>query len=95
MRDVATLVTGIEYKLGKLIDQTNHYRLENESLNAELASLRQVITEQKETIKRLDEKNKLLKIAKTIETKEGNVEAKLKINELVREIDKCIGILNT
>jgi uncharacterized coiled-coil protein SlyX len=95
MKDVATLVSGIEYKLGKLIEQHHIQRTDNVKFISEIQELKQVINEQKQTIRQLEDKIKLLKIAKTLETKEGNVEAKLKINELVREIDKCIGLLNT
>jgi predicted RNase H-like nuclease (RuvC/YqgF family) len=95
MKDVATLVSGIEYKLGKLIEQHHLQRTDNAKFISEIQELKQVINEQKQTIRQLEDKIKLLKIAKTLETKEGNVEAKLKINELVREIDKCIGLLNT
>jgi hypothetical protein len=95
MKDVATLVSGIEYKLGKLIEQQLVQRADNKKHISEILELKQVINEQKQTIRQLEDKIKILKIAKTTETKEGNVEAKLKINELVREIDKCIGLLNT
>ncbi|MEI7724984.1 MAG: hypothetical protein WCK09_07750, partial [Bacteroidota bacterium] len=95
MKDVATLVSGIEYKLGKLIEQHHIQRADNKRCINEIEELKQVVNEQKLTIKKLEDKIKILKIAKTIESKEGNVEAKLKINELVREIDKCIGLLNT
>jgi predicted RNase H-like nuclease (RuvC/YqgF family) len=95
MKDVATLVSGIEYKLGRLIQQHHSQRADIKKHINEILELKQVITDQKNTIKQLEEKIKLLKIAKTLETKEGSVEAKLKINELVREIDKCIGLLNT
>jgi hypothetical protein len=95
MKDVATLVSGIEYKMGKLIEQHHIQRVENKKTIAELQELKKVIKDQKQTIGELEDKIKILRIAKTLETKEGNVEAKLKINELVREIDKCIGLLNT
>jgi uncharacterized protein YjgD (DUF1641 family) len=95
MKDVATLVSGIEYKMGKLIEQHHIQRVENKKCIAELQELKKVVREQKQTIRELEDRIKILRIAKTLETKEGNVEAKLKINELVREIDKCIGLLNT
>jgi hypothetical protein len=95
MKDVATLVSGLEYKLGKLIEQHHIQRAENKRCISEIQELKQVISEQKQHIRQIEDKVKILKIAKTLETKEGNVEAKLKINELVREIDKCIGLLNT
>ncbi len=44
-------------------------------------------------IEELEEKNKILRIARG--AKEGNTrEIKLKINEIVREVDKCIAQLN-
>ena len=95
MKDVATLVSGIEYKMGKLIEQHHIQRFENKKNIAEIQELKKVVKEQKQTIRELEDRIKILRIAKTLETKEGNVEAKLKINELVREIDKCIGLLNT
>ena len=95
MKDVATLVSGIEYKMGKLIEQHHIQRADIKAHANEIKELKQVVTDQKNTIRQLEDKIKILKIAKTLETKEGNVEAKLKINELVREIDKCIGLLNT
>ena len=95
MKDVNTLVSGIEYKLGKLIDHYLLQRIEIEKYKKEISSLNETVKDQKTKISQLEEKIKILKIAKTLESKEGNVEAKLKINELVREIDKCIGLLNT
>ena len=95
MKDVATLVSGIEYKLRKLIEQHKTIRIENSRLQNENLELKKIISQQQQVISQLEEKGKILKLAKTLETKEGNVEAKLKINELVREIDKCIGLLNT
>jgi len=95
MKDVATLVSGIDYKLRKLIEHHQLLRSENGGINKEIQELRLVNNEQREKIKQLEEKIKILKLAKTLENKEGNVEAKLKINELVREIDKCIGLINS
>jgi phage shock protein A len=95
MTDVATLVSGIEYKIRKIIGAHQQVVKENATLGREIQELRQVINHQKESIRQLEEKVKILKLANTLESKEGNVEAKLKINELVREIDKCIGLLNT
>ena len=45
-------------------------------------------------IEQLKEKNRNLKISKSVSLEEGNDDVKNKIDELVREIDKCIGLLN-
>lgn len=53
------------------------------------------IEEQKKQITELEKKSETLKIAKTISlTEEDKAEVKNKINKIVREIDKSIGLLN-
>lgn len=70
-------------------------KAENQQHYIEIQTLKTINEQQKETIKQLEEKIKLLKITKALEQKEGSVEAKLKINELLREIEKCIRLINT
>ncbi|MBC8266109.1 MAG: hypothetical protein H8E84_04000 [Flavobacteriales bacterium] len=61
---------------------------ENEKLKEELAK-------KQETVEKLEEKIKVIKISKLVSIdKEDNKKTKQKINEYVREIDKCIGLLN-
>ena len=43
---------------------------------------------------KLHEEIKTLKVATAISTGEGSSEAKNRISQLVREIDKCIALLN-
>ncbi len=50
---------------------------------------------QKNTINELTEQNKLIKLAKEMSAeKTDNHELKIKINELIRDIDRCIDLLN-
>ena len=86
----------LEDRLKNLLSNYGFLKEENKVLlqnNAEL----QVLLQEKE--KQLEEQQKqfnLLKVAKTIEgSNENTRETKLKINALVREIDKCITLLNT
>lgn len=59
----------------------------------ELEELKKKSVEQEMEIEELIEKNKILRIAGG--SSEGNSrEVKLKINEIVREVDKCIAQLN-
>jgi chromosome segregation ATPase len=54
-----------------------------------------MIQVQKNTINELTEQNKLIKLAKEMSvTKADNHELKIKINELIRDIDRCIDLLN-
>jgi phage shock protein A len=84
-----------EQKLRILIARHDELQKAFHGKNAELQSLKKVMEEQQKTISRLEEKIRTFKLTKTIENKEGAAEAKERINELVREIDKCIGLLNT
>lgn len=48
-----------------------------------------------QAIKQLEDKNKILKLSTSIQSEQGdNKAARKNINELVREIDKCIALLN-
>jgi hypothetical protein len=94
MKNTSTLVAGIEFKLRKLVDK--HAILKQELLikTRKTEELEQLADQQHQTIKQLEENINLIKIAKTLEPGKGTVEARTKINELVRDIDRCIGLLN-
>jgi hypothetical protein len=95
MSDAESLITGIEEKIKKLMQHCLDLREALKKSKNEVNELIQINEQNKKTIKQLEEKIRLLIIAKTIENKEGTIAAKSKITELVREIDKCMGILNT
>ena len=95
MMNVSSLVSGIGLKLNKLIDRQRDLIEKMEKYQKEIQELNKIHGEQKDEINKLKEQYRILKLSKTLETKEGAVEAKAKISELVREIDKCIGLLNT
>jgi hypothetical protein len=94
MKNTRTLVTGIEYKLRKLVDNHKLLKTELQIRTERINELEHITDQQHKTIKQLEENINLLKIAKSLEPGKGTVEARTKINELVREIDRCIGLLN-
>jgi regulator of replication initiation timing len=94
MSDLSGLVSGIEAKLKKLIAVNTSLASENSGLKLRQTDFIKKIEEQEKYIEHLTEKNNYLKIAKSVKQAEGNAEIKKKIDELVREIDKCIGLLN-
>lgn len=94
MKNTSTLIAGIEYKLRKLIDKNELLRKEVHQNKQLVADLKQLTENQHKKIIELENNINLLKIAKSLEPGKGTVEAKVKINELVREIDRCIGLLN-
>lgn len=66
----------------------------NEVITNQNISYKEQLEEQKLVIQELENKLKTIKLAKSLEEGSDNDLAKAKINELVREIDKCIGYLN-
>lgn len=90
----SSIISGIEYKIRKLIEKYRELEERTDICLKENQELKQIHEEQILKIKSLEEKIRILTITSTIESKEGKTEAKTRINELVREIDKCIGLLN-
>ena len=70
--------------------------LKNTQLEKELAQIKDDKKNLLNEIDSLNEKIKMLKLAKKIKGSgdEKNKDLKLMINEMVREIDKCIALIN-
>ena len=66
----------------------------NREMDTEMKELRIQIERMKSENMKLHEEIKTLKVATAISTGEGRSEAKNIISQLVREIDKCIALLN-
>ena len=83
---------------GNVHQSMNEYsqlKTQNEELSLTVTSLNQQLTTKQSEIGELNEKYKVLKMAKSLEgVSTENKDVKLKINEMVREIDKCIALLN-
>jgi chromosome segregation ATPase len=94
MKNAETLVAGIDYKVRKLIGQNGILQEENNRLSTEMNSLKSENEKLEMKLLELQERIKTLKLAKSLNKEEKKTDVKLKINELVREIDHCIGLLN-
>ncbi len=66
----------------------------NREKDTEIKELRDRSERMKSENIKLHEEIKTLKVATAISTGEGSTEAKSRISQLVREIDKCIALLN-
>ncbi len=95
MTSALNFVTSIEDKLLRLIEEQKQLRKKTDEYHQEIQELRKINEEHKKLIRQLEDKINTIRITKTLETKEGAVEAKERIAKLVREIDHCIGLLNT
>ena len=89
------IVNNIEVKLGKLIDKYQQVKQEKFVLQKENEDFVASLKLKEIEILNLQEKVKLMNISKSVDTSKQEVkETRLKINEYVREIDKCIALLN-
>jgi len=84
----------IEQKLTKLIARYNQAQDALEKARQEIKALELVIHKKDEEIKNFQNRDNITKIVNTIAADAANAtELKLKINEYIREIDKCIAYL--
>jgi len=92
---VKTIINSIEVKLGKLIVKLGQLQLEKSDLQEDNDALNAKLQEQEKKIVALQDKVKLMNISKSFDIDKDDVRStRLKINEYVREIDKCIALLN-
>jgi len=92
---VKTIINSIEVKLGKLIVKLGQLQFEKSDLQEDNEALNAKLQEQEKKILALQDKVKLMNISKSVDIDKDDVRStRLKINEYVREIDKCIALLN-
>ena len=90
-----TVLNSIKEKVHLLMSNNSSLKEQNIQLETKISELKNTLEEQNAEIENFNEKVKMLKMAKSLGgDSEKNTEMKLKINELVREIDKCISLLN-
>ncbi|HNR49125.1 MAG TPA: hypothetical protein PKN14_07730 [Bacteroidia bacterium] len=103
-------IKAIEVKIQKLIEFNKNiaeekamFEEENRQLTEEIKKLKETISHyeqqletQKVELANLEDKNKVLNLAtsETTETKEENKFLKTRIDEYVKEIDKCLALLD-
>ena len=88
------IIKELNLKIEQLIKRYISSLDKNKNLEAEIQALRNRIEQLKGENSRLNENIKALKVANAISTGDGSSEAKIRISQLVREIDKCIALLN-
>jgi len=94
MSEIKGRLNEIEEKIRQLIAIQNSLSGQNSLLIEKNEALLSTIEEQEKMIMQLNNKNNYIKISQSVKQSEGNTDVKNKIDELVREIDKCIGLLN-
>lgn len=94
MSSVAHQLDNVLSKTARLIELCSALQEENDLVKVENQQIKAALEDAKKMNIALDEKLRVLKLAKSIEgTSEKTLDIKQKINEFVREIDKCIVLL--
>jgi regulator of replication initiation timing len=94
MSSVADQLNSVMQKTARLIELCNALQEENDLLKLETQQTKAALDAARIKHTDLDEKLRVLKLAKSIEgTSEKTLDIKQKINEFVREIDKCVVLL--
>ncbi len=89
------IVKNLQYNIKRLVDRYQSVKSDYGKLKAQNEQLTTQLEESARELADLNEKYNTLKFSKTIEATSGDVHfAKIKINQIVREIDKCIALLN-
>ena len=85
----------LQNKLVRLVSKHKEVKSTNLQLKQKLLSLQEHLTKEQESVSELKDKNKILKLSASLHGEEHDTEAaRQRINELMREIDKCIALLN-
>lgn len=89
------LLTDFKLKVMQMMAKHDMLKQEKDQLIRRIGTLEQTIQELNEKNLLLEQKYENVKMAKMlIATEDDNKEAKNRIQKLVREIDKCIALLN-
>ena len=91
MAHINEAIRELEEKLDNLVSNYEFLKEENEVLLQSKNQIQHQLLEKEQLVEEQEKQLKLLRIAKTIEgSSEYKRDTKLKINALIREIDKCI-----
>ena len=95
MTATKTLLVDVKNNLSLLISKQEQLVGDRMKLEEHIEKLQEQLSASNERISGLEEQNRQLRLAKAVSGGNDNPgEAKDKINELVREIDKCLALLN-
>ena len=89
------ILEGIKEKIQSVKDRMQQQLDENDRLKQQNEDLQQVVQQKQSLIDELEQKNQQLSLVKSIMAdSEDAHDARIRINRIVREIDKCIALLN-
>ena len=93
MFDFETSVSGIEFKVRQLADEVMRLRTAVERGEDRRRELEEALKNKETVINKLKEENKLIRLGNRLTEGNDSAELKLKINQMIRTIDKSLEIL--
>ena len=93
MYDFETTVTSIEGKVAQLIAENATLRTKVEEQTKLCKELQEALEKQHILINNLEQQNKISNLGNTLANKNEANEMKLKINQLIRTIDRSLSLL--
>lgn len=94
-KEDSTLLHTLETRVRQLILQYGELEKENQELRQMLEQTKKDLTREQENAEKLRKDYANLKLARMMELGDDDVkDAKSRLSQLVREVDKCIALLN-
>jgi len=88
-------INRLQNKVERLVSEYQEVKSVNTQLKHKLLTLQDQLEKKRQNVSELKDKNKILKLSASLQGEEQDTQAaRQRINELVREIDKCIALLN-
>ncbi|MBQ9638790.1 MAG: hypothetical protein IJV22_04435 [Bacteroidales bacterium] len=94
MLDYETILTGVEFKVRQLINENISLKKQIWRLTEEKENLQEELKNKTSEYNREKEQNNIVKLRNTLIQKGDSTEIKLRINQMIRSIDKCLDLLN-
>ncbi len=88
------VINELDYKVEKLIKLYISSLERNRSLEDRLVELQDELERAQKEKQMINEQLKTARVAEAISLGNGSAEARTRVSQLVREIDKCIALLN-
>lgn len=95
MDDFNEVFFSIEEKIQKIMFENHALKVQNATLLRQIEMMQLKSGEHEGTIAEMADKLKLITITNTVSKGKETVDAKQKIDDIVREIDRCIRLINS
>lgn len=93
--NTSEISNNIKNKIQILVSAYERVKQENEMLSLQKVELENKLNQKEQVISELEERCSRLKLAKALNADGSDLhDAKIKVNRIVREIDRCIALLN-